>query len=279
MLLLRTTLLLAAATLVVAACGGDAPFCGDGTLDPGEECDDGNSDDTDFCFSTCNARQLSSLTVKWEFNRDAGPDFTGDSCIDLNASQVEVTLTGGPEPVVAIENCSFRQVVFFDIPTADYDIELRVLGAQEQELTKDPVLAAFAFPGGTATTEVVVAPEAWKRSYLGTFFFRIAWDGADCALAEPAVVEQRLTLVAGNETFAGTTTSGAAMDGTSPSSCVSLDEQFPQSALDVPFGAATLTVEGLDAVGTAVFTEVFDTFVGAGINNPELIFDVDLIAP
>ena len=130
--------------LVVAACGGDAPFCGDGTLDPGEECDDGTDDDTDFCFSSCTARQLSSLTVKWEFNRDAGPDFTGDSCIDLDASQVEVTLIGGPEPVSEIENCSFRQVVFFDIPAADYEIELRVLGSQEQELTKDPVLASVA---------------------------------------------------------------------------------------------------------------------------------------
>ncbi|MBK6921163.1 MAG: hypothetical protein IPH07_27450 [Deltaproteobacteria bacterium] len=29
------------------------PFCGDGTIDPGEGCDDGNADDTDACLATC----------------------------------------------------------------------------------------------------------------------------------------------------------------------------------------------------------------------------------
>ncbi len=32
---------------------GDAGSCGDGNVDPGEECDDGNSIDTDTCPSTC----------------------------------------------------------------------------------------------------------------------------------------------------------------------------------------------------------------------------------
>ncbi|MFY0535322.1 DUF4215 domain-containing protein [Nannocystis pusilla] len=29
------------------------PFCGDGQLDPGEQCDDGNDDDADACRSDC----------------------------------------------------------------------------------------------------------------------------------------------------------------------------------------------------------------------------------
>lgn len=273
-------LLVAAAVLTCAsACGEDAPFCGDKKLNAGEECDDGNYDDTDFCLSTCKARQLSSLTVKWEFNRDAAPDFTGDSCIDLGASKVEITLTGGVEPLVSLENCSFRQAVFTDIPAADYGISVRVFDSQEAELTSAPLISSFDFPGGIATTEVVIPPELWVRAYLGTFFFRVAWAGTDCALAVPPVTEQRLTLVvAGGETFTGTTTTGASLDGSAASACVSLDEQFPQSALEVPFGAATLTIEGLDDEGTAVFAEVYETFIGAGVNNPELIFDVDLIA-
>jgi len=32
-----------------------APFCGDGDVDPGEECDDGNNDDGDGCASDCTA--------------------------------------------------------------------------------------------------------------------------------------------------------------------------------------------------------------------------------
>jgi cysteine-rich repeat protein len=269
--------LLAAAALVAAACGGDAPFCGDGNLDPGEECDDGNDDDTDFCLSTCKVRPRSSLTVKWEFNRDAAPGFTGDSCIDLGARTVEVTLTGGPEVLVETESCSFRQAVFFDLPAANYEIELQVLNSEDSPLTSGPVTAPYEFSGGVASTEVVVGPEAWLGPYLGTFYFRIFWGGADCAVATPAVLQQRLTLVAGGETFTGMTTDGARMNGTAPSTCMSLEEPFPQSALDVPFGPATFTVQGLDDSGVAVFESEFETFVGAGVNNPELVFDVDLL--
>lgn len=33
--------------------GGTEPICGDGTIDPGEECDDGNISDGDGCQSMC----------------------------------------------------------------------------------------------------------------------------------------------------------------------------------------------------------------------------------
>ncbi len=33
--------------------GGATGFCGDGTVDPGEECDDGNRDDSDGCVAGC----------------------------------------------------------------------------------------------------------------------------------------------------------------------------------------------------------------------------------
>src|SRR5215468_7752450 len=49
----------ALAGALIAGCGGggsDPPgfaLCGNGRLDPGELCDDGNTDDTDACISTC----------------------------------------------------------------------------------------------------------------------------------------------------------------------------------------------------------------------------------
>ncbi len=36
-----------------ATCTGAEPFCGDGNLDPGEECDDGNNMDGDGCSAHC----------------------------------------------------------------------------------------------------------------------------------------------------------------------------------------------------------------------------------
>lgn len=38
-----------------ASTGAPAPFCGDGTQDPNEACDDGNAIDTDACLSNCAA--------------------------------------------------------------------------------------------------------------------------------------------------------------------------------------------------------------------------------
>ena len=41
------------ATDTSSSSGPPPPVCGDGKLDPGEDCDDANADDTDDCLSTC----------------------------------------------------------------------------------------------------------------------------------------------------------------------------------------------------------------------------------
>lgn len=271
-----TTRILAAATvLTVAACGSDAPFCGDKQLDMGEECDDGNSDDTDFCLSTCKARQLSQLTVKWEFNQGEG--FSGDSCLDVGAADVEVELVGGPEPLLLTERCSYRQAVFVDLPAADYEVRTRVLDSEGALLTSGVETENYSFDGGIDILELVVPFASWTQSYDGTFYFRVAWDAEDCDAADPVVAEQRLTLVVGGQTFGGATTDGTALNGTATGVCQPLANEFPQSALDVPAGPADIRIEGLDEEGSVVFQQDFATFVGAGVSNPELVFDVDAV--
>ena len=52
------------------------------------------------------------------------------------------------------------------------------------------------------------------------------------------------------------------------------EENFPQSATGVPFGPAQLTIVGRDAANAVLYTHVFDTFVGAGITNPTITYDV-----
>ena len=273
-------MLATATAFAVAACGSDDPFCGDKKLDMGEECDDGNTDDTDFCLSTCKARQLSQLTIQWEFNKDEAEGFSSDSCIDTGARTVEVELVGGPEPLTLSGPCSLRQVVYVDIPAADYEVRAKVLDADGVMLTSSVITETYSFAGGTDVLELVVPFASWVRSYEGTFYFRVAWDTADCALATPAVVEQRLTLVTSDgQTFAGTTTDGAALDGSAAATCMSVDSEFPQAVLEVPAGPADFRIDGLDGDGAIVFTEDFATFVGAGVNNPELTFDVDAVPP
>jgi hypothetical protein len=133
--------------------------------------------------------------------------------------------------------------------------------------------------GPGVRVELQVTPDLWVRDYLGTFFFRTLWGGDDCAAAFPPVVQHRLTLTQNGVPVSVTTENGDPLDGSAPGPCQPFADEFPQSALTVPFGLASFTVEGLDSGGTAQFRETFETFVGAGISNPELHFDVNSLAP
>ncbi len=57
------------------------PVCGDGVVDPGEDCDDGNSEDGDACLSTCVAASCGDGVVYAGVeNCDDGNAEDGDSC-------------------------------------------------------------------------------------------------------------------------------------------------------------------------------------------------------
>ena len=281
----RTLAISAAVTLVAAAswasCGaGEDPFCGDGHLDPGEQCDDGNTDNSDFCLNNCIRRAVPQLTVKWEFNKDVTEGFTGDNCTDLGIRTVDVEIVGSGGTFVATESCSFRQVVFSDIPPDMYNVRLSALDIDGALLTEDVPKRRYEFLGGTQEEFVFnVDPDEWKSSYDGTFFFRLRWGGQDCAAANPPVAEHVLRLERDGVPVGATTTDGDPLDGSAPGSCRSLTEMFPHSALTVPFGFATFTVEGLDGAGQSQFQGTFDTFVGAGVSNPEIEFDVNSLTP
>src|SRR5262249_26541959 len=48
--------------------GGTTSLCGNGVLDPGEQCDDGNTTNLDGCDSNCQFEQMhrvNSLTMEW----------------------------------------------------------------------------------------------------------------------------------------------------------------------------------------------------------------------
>ena len=57
-------------------CNEVVPMCGDGTVDPGEECDDGNALDGDCCSSTCQFPSGCATAAKsiLLLNNDAGDD-------------------------------------------------------------------------------------------------------------------------------------------------------------------------------------------------------------
>ncbi|RMH40171.1 MAG: hypothetical protein D6689_14790 [Deltaproteobacteria bacterium] len=274
---------LATAGVVALACGGggDSP-CGNGVVDPGEQCDDGNTDPNDDCDNNC-LSNLPTLRVRWVFNRDAADQFDQDGCLDLGVSRVEVDIVHATDPTVAesaSETCSLRQVTFLALPRGDYVVTLRPVDSDGALLTRAPI-ENLVTVREDVEAEFNIPYDQWARDYTGTLYFRLHWGQADvdCAAAVPPVVQQRLTLERDGTAVAQSTEQGTPLDGSAPGPCQSLAEPFPQSALSVPWGPYTLHVEGLDGAGDAQFAGDFDTFVGAGVSNPEMQFVVPSLAP
>ncbi len=263
----------------VTSCGSSDPHCGDGTVNvEGEQCDDGNNDDTDFCRNNCTVRLPKELTIKWEFNKGAVEGFSNDSCTDMGAFNVEVEVTG-PVTETKIETCPLRQVVFEELPAGTYVVKLTPMNFAEESIVNAPLERTIMLGDASQEIEMIVRPEDWANQYTGTFFFRLRWGGFDCSAANPPVTQHRLLLQVGGVTVAQITQDGDPLDGSATGPCQSITEEFPQSALDVPFGYAQFPISGYDSGDQKQFEETVDTFVGAGISNPELVFDVDSLFP
>jgi hypothetical protein len=91
------------------------------------------------------------------------------------------------------------------------------------------------------------------------------------------IKNQQLTLLINDVPQNITTDDGQMLNGSDKKPCKMLSDNFPQAALNVPFGPATFIVEGYDDTDSMSFSKQFDTFVGAGITNPTLTFDVPLM--
>jgi len=217
--------------------------------------------------------------VKWTF--DAYPDrgFAMDSCVDFGVGKVAVDVVDANGFATSLrDDCGVAQATFSGLAPGDYDVYVMPL-----DVNGNPILANPAH--GTVTAGTVQAPanvtvnvpwDAWPPGQTGTFLFRISWGGLSCDMASPAIKNQQLTLTVNGVVQNIMTDDGEMLNGMDKKPCKMLTDNFPQSALNVPFGPATLLIEGYDATDMMRFSKQFDTFVGAGITNPTLTFDVPL---
>jgi len=77
---------------LVTACGGpanDLPFCGDGFLDPGETCDDGNNAAGDGCSATCTSELCGNNRIDQNEQCDDGNRVAGDGCSATCTSETQ----------------------------------------------------------------------------------------------------------------------------------------------------------------------------------------------
>lgn len=245
------------ASALLTACGGDDGGC------PTDDC-------------TLKGRTV----VKWAFNSYPDRGFAMDSCVDVGATKVQVFVVDSMGGVQSIEeDCGIAQATFSGLEPGDYGVYIMPVDGSGAPLLKEQIAGYVAAGTRDVPTEttVNVPYDAWLGSFTGTFLFRISWSGASCDVATPVIKDQTIKLTVNGVTQAVVTDDGQMMNGTDKKPCKKLTDEFPQSALNVPFGPATFLIQGFDDTGTMSFGTSFDTFVGAGINNPTLTFDVPLM--
>ncbi|MGE0548055.1 MAG: hypothetical protein AB7O24_22355 [Kofleriaceae bacterium] len=250
----------AIALLVVTGCGAEG----------GDPCPTGD----------CDVKGVT--TVGWQFNHYPEWGFDSDVCNDVGAETVRVVATNVDNPDVTatdMVDCSRYQVAFLGLPPGTYDMVVTPFAADGTELLATPVNALVAAGAPDTPTNVIayVPYTAWARPYTGTFLFKIAWAGASCDVAQPVVQTQVLTMTMGGQAVTPLTDMGQKLDGTDPKPCRPLNAvQFVTS---LPMGPATFAVVGKDTADTIVFAHTFETFVGASIFNPTMMFDVPAPPP
>ncbi|HVV88088.1 MAG TPA: DUF4215 domain-containing protein [Kofleriaceae bacterium] len=262
--------------------GADAAppaVCGDMVVEPPEQCDDGNADQTDAC-RFCRSFQPHRTLIKWTFNADPMDGFAGDGCSDVAATQVKVDLTGA-STVSKTTTCEQFQATFDGLPAGDYTAAVTPLDVNGTSLVRAPGTTVFSTDGSPNMSEqheVAITPNLWSRAYTGSFLFIFKWAMKTCTTAQPPVARQRVKLTINSVPVTTVTMwngmQGYPLDGSVAAPCVLSNITLAERANALPFGPAQLTVQGTDAQGNTRFEGTFDTFVGAGTANPVLTFDV-----
>ncbi|MCC6558096.1 MAG: DUF4215 domain-containing protein [Polyangiaceae bacterium] len=141
--------------------------CGDGVTDPGEACDDGNTDDTDACLSTCVAAScgdghVQAGTEQCDDSNAAGGDCCSSSC------QIEPQCVGESEPN---GTCGQEDGPFTPSPTVIYRGALTPVGDQD--------IFSFTLPA-TASVRVESFSGSATGACDGGIDTVVELRGADC---------------------------------------------------------------------------------------------------
>ena len=102
------------AVWLLASCGavpGDEVVCGDGRLEPGEQCDDGNASSGDGCSATCAIEMTCGNGVREGSEQcDDGGTANGDGC----SATCAIEMTCGNDALEGTEQCDDGGVVSGD---------------------------------------------------------------------------------------------------------------------------------------------------------------------
>jgi cysteine-rich repeat protein len=258
-------------------CGGGS-VCGNGKPElPDEQCDDGNTIEDDGCTSACRAVPTRDAQFIWTFAAHELPGFT-ENCTGVGAAKVKLDVTG-PKSTSYTLACGDLQFTAIALAAGSYSVTANLLDAAGTLLTKGGTRADFVIPEATTGTPVQVKldfayADFVRTDYVGDWYYQLTWGGAPgCTVAVPPVTDMSIRIERGGHPVVST--DGKTIDGVTPEPCTS----GLQAIQNLPWGPASVTITGFATGGAAAFKATFPTFLGAGISNPTLAYDVTSLAP
>ena len=254
--------------LAIGGCGEEIVRCGNGIIEGGEQCDDGNFDTTDGC-DACRTKPVVTTTLRWSLIATQFEDFN-ETCLGVGAQDIELVVDG-PMPFTVRRACDDAQIVWRDLPDGDYTVTARLFAAGGEPVTKGESSVSFSIASASEMHELDIAYEDFTVTPTGTFFFRTLWGGM--RICGP-VAKQILGLSRGGVPIITMTNAGDAVDGTTASPCRPAAGSTSQAILGVTWGPVRLVVTGLDSADQPLYRSTFDTFAGAGASNPSYELDV-----
>lgn len=224
--------------------------------------------------------------VKWTFDKYPEWQFTGDGCGDFQAGKVRVDMQSNTDPTlvtVQTEDCGAAQITFDGLTETDtFTAFVDVQDFVGNSLLTGPVTTSPVMPGvyqADQTVTVNVPYTQWSGTYTGTFLFYLTFGGMPCSAATPTPVAYQtvqLLDMMGNPITATAMPNNEVLDGTTRVACFDkASQQFPMSVTNLPFGPVQIVVSGYaDTSSPAIYSAAIPTFIGAGITNDTITYDI-----
>ncbi len=256
------------------SCDDDSKaVCGNGIVEKGEECDDGNLQDGDGCTRFCllPAYKGSTVVVRWYINGTqtiSGQSYSYDTCSDVGASKTRIKIFG-PNGLVGEDTvqCSSMEYRLTDnedsqFPDGSYHAEIAFLDSGDATIssviTSDST--TLIRRGQTELYATTSLDDFTNGPFKGVFYFNLKWDGGTCDSGAVATMKMTLTL-------------DGSQVGTMEGNCIATSSSL---ANEVPAADDyILDVVGYTADGTVWGCLTMENVkVGAGVTNPPLEIDV-----
>ncbi len=263
-----------AISLGTSGCGGDS-LCGNGTIDKGEECDEGSKNGTPGgCTTTCTLTSTPTLNVQVAYQRlvNEVPGYGGSACSDLGIAQAQVVLFGPTDADMQMVSltCASNSNIWSNVAAGSYHGSVTLFDAQQVALTKTLSTTPMTLspPTNAMLSVDFHQTDFIKQDYTGSMYIVPEWGSASGTCSSAAVTKESIKLFnSSGAVVSGMTSKGHSLDG-AEGTCFTPSSSTDGEQIDnLPWGHYHVQLVGRDSSDAISYCKLIEVFVGPGVAN------------